>query len=67
MNSGASTLLICEAIKLSQANKLQKFDFEGSMIEGVANSFKQFGAIQTPYFRITKANNPLIKIVEAFR
>lgn len=50
---GANTLLIWNAIK-ELSGKTQRFDFEGSMIRGVEESFRQFGAKQTPYFVITK-------------
>lgn len=53
-NFGAASLLVYEAIKYV-ADKIKKFDFEGSMIENVENSFRQFGAIQKPYFVISKA------------
>ena len=53
-SSGATTLLIRDAIAyVSQYTN--RFDFEGSMIPGVEHSFRKFGAIQTPYFRITKS------------
>lgn len=52
-NSGASTLLVRDMIRYL-SDKAAAFDFEGSMIEGVANSFSQFGTIQKPYFHITK-------------
>lgn len=51
--SGASTLVVWEAMK-KLANKTKAWDFEGSMIEGVENSFRQFGATPTPYFEIFK-------------
>ena len=35
-------------------NKVQIYNFEGSMIESVERFFRAFGAIQTPYFQITK-------------
>lgn len=54
-NSGASTLLIKRAIEYL-APFTQRFDFEGSMIEGVENSFRRFGARQIPYFAITRSN-----------
>ena len=60
--SGAATLGILEMIRyVSQFVNI--FDFEGSMIEGVENSFIKFGAIQTPYFYINKVytNNLLLK------
>ncbi len=55
-NSGASSLLVYEIIKyLSQVEcGVNTFDFEGSMIPGVEESFRKFGAKQTPYFRIWK-------------
>jgi hypothetical protein len=53
--SGAATLLVKEAITyVSKYTK--RFDLEGSMIRGVENSFRKFGAVQTPYFNITKDN-----------
>ena len=47
------TYLSLHAIQLAQKeNKL--FDFEGSMMEGVEQRNRQFGAKQTPYFQIKK-------------
>ncbi len=60
-NSGAATLLVKEIIKYV-SNHTLKFDFEGSMIEGVENSFRRFGAEQKSYFQITKTNSKLLKI-----
>ncbi|MFP4058073.1 MAG: GNAT family N-acetyltransferase [Candidatus Brocadiia bacterium] len=37
----------------------QAFDFEGSMIEGVELSARQFGARQMPYFHLHQNNLPL--------
>jgi len=54
-NSGSASLLVLEAIKLA-STKTKKFDFEGSMIENVENSFRQFGAVQQQYFEIRKEN-----------
>lgn len=54
-NSGASTLVVWEAMrKLSGVVKV--WDFEGSMIENVENSFRLFGATPVPYFRLRKQN-----------
>lgn len=46
------------------SDKVKIYDFEGSMIEGVENSFRSFGAVQTPYFSIKKitTNNFFIKL-----
>lgn len=53
-NSQSLTLLLFEGIKLaSQLGK--KFDFEGSMKKNIEHHFRQFGAIQVPYFNISKA------------
>ena len=38
------------------------FDFEGSMIEGIENFFRQFNSVCTPYYVIRK--NGLIKDIE---
>jgi len=59
-SSGAGTLLIQEAIRWV-ATKSNRFDFEGSMIEGVEKSYRQFGAKQIPYFDITKIDSKILK------
>lgn len=51
--SGAHSLLMSESLKVL-INKVQIYNFEGSMIESVERFFRAFGAIQTPYFQITK-------------
>ena len=45
------------------SDKVCGYDFEGSMIEGVEESFRHFGAAQTPYFTIRKTytKNPLLR------
>lgn len=60
-NSGALTLLVLEALRFF-SGKVKRFDFEGSMIKGVENSFRQFGTQQCSYFLITKKNTKLEKI-----
>ena len=45
--------MINEALKLL-TTKTKIFNFEGSMIEPVERFFRAFGAIQKPYFQITK-------------
>ena len=52
-DSGASALLVLEAIKLAREIGVQ-FDFEGSMIRGVANHYKQFGSTATQYYSVEK-------------
>ena len=53
-NSGSATLLIQDLVKFVAEMGLSRFDFEGSMIESVENSFRQFGAKQYSYFSITR-------------
>ena len=52
-DSGASALLALEAIKLARQQGVS-FDFEGSMIRGVANHYKQFGSTRTIYYSVEK-------------
>jgi len=61
-NSGGATLLVQEIIKFV-STKTNKFDFEGSMIENVEKSFRQFGAKQKPYLNITKIDSKILKAV----
>ena len=56
--SGSATLLVQEVIRHAAELGLPKFDFEGSMIRSVENSFRQFGARQRPYFQLKKSNRP---------
>lgn len=62
-NSGAATLLVYEMIKFL-SKEVKVFDFEGSMIEGVEDSFRKFGTVQKPYFRIYKQNTLKCKMFE---
>lgn len=59
-DSGAATYLIKRAIEhVSPFTK--RFDFEGSMIEGVENSFRQFGTVQVPYFQVWKKQSMSVR------
>ena len=60
--SGAHLLILSEAIR-EVSNVSASFDFEGSMIQGVERVFRSFGAIQKPYFAITKGNPPVLRRV----
>lgn len=60
--SGSASLLIYEIIKFV-SSKTKSFDFCGSMIEGVEQSFRRFGAKQIPYFQLSKVNSPIIKLL----
>lgn len=52
-DSGAHSLVLWEAIR-ALAGVTRRFDFEGSMLPGVERFFREFGALQTPYFALTK-------------
>lgn len=60
-SSGATSLCMWEAIKLSGGIS-RRFDFEGSMLEPVERFIRGFGAIQKPYFSITKTKSKLLKL-----
>ncbi len=62
-DSGASSLAVLKAIEIAQQSGLETFDFEGSMIEGVENSFRKFGSLQVPYFYLNRifTKNPLLR------
>ncbi len=62
-NSGATSLCMWEAIKFA-STVTKRFDFEGSMIEPVERFFRAFGAIQTPYFAVTKTPSRMIRTVQ---
>jgi hypothetical protein len=57
-NSGSATLLVKRAID-HVAQFTNAFDFEGSMVQGVENSFRKFGAVQKRYFHIHRNALPL--------
>lgn len=65
-SSGATTLLIYEMIKFLN-DKTKSFDFEGSMIQGVEFSFRQFGTVQKPMFQVSKTNSKLFEVIELTR
>jgi hypothetical protein len=65
-SSGAATLLVWEAIQYCAA-KTEIFDFEGSMIEPVANSFRAFGAVPQPYSIVSRTDSRLLRLRNAVK
>jgi len=63
---GAMDLVLCESVKYALENN-KIFDFEGSMIESIEKYFRSFGAIQKPYFQITKTNSKILKLRECLK
>ncbi len=58
---GAMDAIQFESIKFALENG-KRFDFEGSMIESIEKYFRSFGAVQKPYFTISKTNSKILKI-----
>lgn len=65
-NSGAMSQLFWHSFNHLK-NKVQKFDFEGSMIRGVENYFRSFGAERKGFFELSKINSPIQKIKASLR
>ena len=64
--NGAVTLLLWQAIKDASERGLTTFDFEGSMVPSVEFAFRNFGAVQKPFFRITKNSNRFFELLTLF-
>ena len=60
-HSGLMARLVTEGIRLAHQRHLA-FDFEGSMIPGVAKHFAQFGAIPAIYYSVERCFNPLFRL-----
>ncbi|XOF34040.1 MAG: GNAT family N-acetyltransferase [Candidatus Electrothrix sp. YB6] len=60
-NSGATSLCMWTAI-CHAATVTKKFDFEGSMIEPIERYFRSFGALQMPYFSISKIPSRILRV-----
>ncbi len=63
---GGMDIVQFEGIKYALSHN-KSFDFEGSMIESIEKYFRSFGAIQKPYFQISKTNSRLLKTVYFLR
>lgn len=70
-SSGATTLLIKEMINYMLKLGIKRYDFEGSMIEGVEHSYRSFGSTRKLYYHLTKINSKkyqfLWNLREAFK
>ena len=60
---GSQQLLKWETMKFASEKSLS-FDFEGSMIEGVEYRNRSFGAMQKPYFNLTKTDSKLLRLLQ---
>lgn len=60
--SGAGSLLVDACIRFAREHS-RVFDFEGSMIPGVANHYRQFGSVARTYCSVERMANPIFKIL----
>ena len=63
---GTMAMLVWQAIK-EMKEEIRQFDFEGSMIPGVASFFASFRGNLTPYHVVRRYGNSWIKMAAAFR
>lgn len=61
-SSGAGARIVSEAIRFA-SGKSKVFDFEGSMILGVANHYAQFSSTPAYFYEVERVYNPLFKLV----
>lgn len=60
-DSGAGARIVLESLRFASKHS-QTFDFEGSMIPGVANHYAQFGSKPTFFYEVEKVYNPLFPL-----
>ena len=60
--SGHNEILIWRILQ-HLSGKCRAFDFEGSMDQGIEYFYRSFGAQQTPFFALSKCNNPLFSLL----
>lgn len=63
--SGAVPLLIWQALKQLSKEGVEQFDFEGSVIPGIEQFFRSFGAELTPYFQVSRAKYGWVECLRA--
>lgn len=66
-NLTGGTEFLTESVIKYVSQFVDIFDFEGSMIKGVEQSYRYFGTQQTEYYSISKVNNKLLKLYRALR
>lgn len=65
-SSGASSLMVWAAIKMVR-NRVKRFDFEGSMDENIARSYKQFGTERVEYAKVERVNSIFIRLLKTIK
>lgn len=61
-DSGAGARLVLESILFASEHS-RSFDFEGSMIPGVANHYRQFGSTPNIFYEVEKIYNPIFRLL----
>ncbi len=59
---GASPLLFWHILQ-RLSGQCRSFDFEGSMVESIARSYRLYGATPTPYYQLTRYAHPLLRLL----
>lgn len=59
-DGGAHALLVWHAIRLMSPLR-KRFDFQGGMHEPIERIYRSFGAVQKPYYQVSKMNGKLFK------
>ncbi len=66
-SSGAGARIVAESIRFAAKHSCV-FDFEGSMIPGVANHYAQFGSTPAFFYEVEKVYNPLfVPVLRAYK
>jgi len=65
-SSGANPLAMWRSIELAHELGVQ-YDFEGSMLESVEGFFRSFGAVQKPYFEVSRFPSRSARLAAAVR
>ena len=65
-SSGASSYLFFQIMRKFSTHNL-KFDFEGSMLENIEQSYSRFGTVQKMYFRVYKENSKKYKLIRGLK
>lgn len=65
-NSGAMSLLLWEAIKISKKKGIKYFNFEGSSVKGIEKFLRGFGGKLTAYSLINKNSSKSLKLTKEF-
>ena len=60
--TGASSLLVWEAIRYAHNLGLQFFDFEGGNQENIARSYAQFGTTSVEYPNVERVSSGVLKL-----